>query len=383
MYTRSLRLPSHTFFLFGPRGTGKTTWLREHLPSALWKNLLLDTDYLPLLADSSRLASEVVAQPPGQWVVIDEVQRIPNLLNQVHDLISRYGDTYRFAMSGSSARKLRRLNANLLAGRAIDRRLFPFTSAELGRDFRLDECLRFGALPGVVSHRDVAVDILSAYVGTYLKEEIQQEALVQDVGSFHRFLRVAGIMNGELVNISSIARDASVARSTAERYFDILVDTLVGFRLTGWQPRAKVRERLAPKFYFFDTGVARTVCERIRDPLHELEVGKLLECWILHELRAATMYQNLGGELHYWRSSGGAEVDFVWTRAGTAIGIEVKAATRWSRGAGKALRDLLSSQTITHAHAVYRGKEKLRIDGVDIWPCELFLQALHAGEVLH
>ena len=190
MYARTATVPDHSFFLFGPRATGKTTWLRHHLGDALWFNLLLEDDYLPLLASSRPFRERVEAAAPGSWVVVDEVQRLPGLLNEVHDLISRHGDRYKFALSGSSARKLRRLDVNLLAGRVIERAMFPLTAGELGPDFDLDSVLRFGSLPGIWSDAPYRVEKLRAYVHTYLRQEIQQEALVKDLGSFHRFLRI-------------------------------------------------------------------------------------------------------------------------------------------------------------------------------------------------
>jgi len=382
MYKRLLTLPDYSFFLFGPRGTGKTTWLRHKFPGALWKNLLLDDDYLPLVSDRPSLRGEVEALPSGSWVVIDEVQRIPALLNEVHDLLARHGERYKFAMSGSSARKLRRLDVNLLAGRAIERRMFPFTFAELGKDFDLRGALTHGTLPPVIQKQEYAADILTAYVGTYLKEEIRQEALVEDVGSFHRFLKIAGIMNGEVVNVSAVSRDASAARSTVERYFEILVDTLIGFWLPGWQPHLKVRERSSPKFYLFDTGVARALTGRIRDPLSDLEVGKLLETYILHELRAAIWSQNCGGELCYWRSSAGVEVDFIWTGGEKSVAVEVKAAKKWQKGYGRALNELASAGVVRRAYGVYQGKQALKYGDVLVLPCIEFLKRLRAGEVL-
>lgn len=212
-----------------------------------------------MLGDHSSFRAEVDALPDGSWVVIDEVQRIPSLLRQVHDIISLRGAGIRFALSGSSARKLRRLDVDMLAGRAIERRLFPLTRVEIGDGFELNRALQFGTLPTVWLDPNYAVDILEAYVSTYLNQEIQREALVDDIGSFHRFLRVAAILNGATLNLSSVARDAGVARSAVGRYFDTLVDTLVAFRLEGWQPRAKVRETHAPKVYFFDPGVVRAL----------------------------------------------------------------------------------------------------------------------------
>ncbi|MEM6730191.1 MAG: DUF4143 domain-containing protein [Myxococcota bacterium] len=371
-----LSLPERTFFLFGPRSTGKTTWLRQHLPQALWRNLLLDSDYLPLLGDHSSFRAEVDALPDGSWVVIDEVQRIPSLLRQVHDIISVRGTGIRFALSGSSARKLRRLDVDLLAGRAIERRLFPLSRVEIGDDFDLNRALRFGTLPTVWLDPDYAVDILEAYVSTYLNQEIQREALVDDIGGFHRFLRVAAILNGETLNLSSVARDAGVARSTVGRYLDTLVDTLVAFRLEGWQPRAKVRETHAPKVYFFDPGLIRALLDRVRDPLRDEESGKLLETYLLHELRASMAYHQSGGQLFYWRSGSGLEVDFVWKRADLAVGIEVKSASRWRREDGRGLRSLLRANVLSRAVGVYRGSTRLRVGEIDVWPIDELLRQL-------
>ena len=241
MYPRLLEPPNHSFFLFGPRATGKTTWLRGHLQNAAWFNLLRDEDFLPLLGSSSLLRDRVEALASGSWVVIDEVQRLPGLLNEVHDLISIHGDAYKFALSGSSARKLRRLDVNLLAGRAIQRAMFPLVSAELGDDFDLETALRYGTLPGIYADHEYRVDKLRAYVHTYLRQEVQQEALVKDLGSFHRFLNIAALMHGQTVNQAAISRDAAVARSTVQRFFETLVDTLIGVFLPAWRPKAKVR----------------------------------------------------------------------------------------------------------------------------------------------
>ena len=241
MYTRRLALPRHSFFLFGPRGTGKSTWLRQQLPDALWFDLLRLPTVLQLTRQPELFRSQVEALPKGAWVVVDEVQRLPALLNEVHALIAEYGGRYRFALSGSSARKLRRLDTNLLAGRAITRRFFPLTGAELDFDLDVNELLSTGCLPRVRSEPDAAVDILDAYVGTYLREEIQQEALTKDVGAFARFLEVAAVSNGQVVNVAGVARDAGVARPTVARYFDVLVDTLIGSWLPAWRPRARIK----------------------------------------------------------------------------------------------------------------------------------------------
>lgn len=377
MYTRCATVPDHSFFLFGPRATGKTTWLRRHLGDALWFNLLLEDDYLPLLASARSFRERVEAQAPGSWVVVDEVQRLPGLLNEVHDLISRHGDEYKFALSGSSARKLRRLDVNLLAGRVIERAMFPLVARELGSDFSLDAVLRFGSLPGIYSDERYRVDKLRAYVHTYLRQEIQQEALVKDLGSFHRFLNIAALLHGQVVNQAGISRDAAVARTTVQRYFETLVDTLVGVLVPAWQAKAKVRERGKPKFYFFDPGVVRAIRDVADEPLADSDSGALLEGFILHELRAAIAYQGLGGEICYWSAPGSKEIDFIWVKGSKRVAVEVKSSRTWRGEYAKTINEFLDAGRVTRGFVVYRGKERYRSGGVEGLPVEEFLQLLY------
>lgn len=382
MFTRQLPLPERTFFLFGPRGTGKTTWLKASLPDAKWFDLVRTQELLRLMRDPGLLRQAVEALPKGSWIVVDEVQKLPRLLDEVHGLIADHGARYRFALSGSSARKLRRLDINLLAGRAINRTFFPLTAAELDFDFDLDDVLRFGLLPSVRSERKHAIDILEAYVANYIKEEIQQEALVKNLDSFTRFLDIAALMNGQVVNTAGIARDAGVPRPTVQRYFETLVDTLVGVWLPAWRPRRKVKELAHPKFYWFDTGVVRALLQRHRDPLEGAERGHLLETFVMHELRAAIAIGNLGGTLAYWRTPSGSEVDFVWTRGSRSIGIEVKASAAWRSEFGIALEEMRSERVVQRAFGVYLGREALKRNGVDVLPLVDFLKRLAGGDVL-
>lgn len=382
MYIRSLTVPDSSFFLFGPRATGKTTWLRTSLRADLWVNLLLDEELIPILTSQAQFRAQVNALPPGSWVVIDEVQKAPALLNQVHDIISMRGDEVRFALSGSSARKLRRLEANLLAGRVIQRNFFPLTFSELGSDYSADSAMTIGLLPGIFSRPLVASEMLEAYVATYLKEEIRQEALVKDIASFSRFLRVASIMNGQTLSFSNVAREAGVARTTVERYFEILVDTLIAVLVPAWQPRAKVREVAQPKFYLFDCGVARALQGLTRDKPREYERGALLETLVLHELRAAISYLNCGGEIYHWRTSGGSEIDFIWQRGAKSIGIEIKASAVWRSDFGKSLRPLRKEGKLSRAIVIYRGTAPALNDGVEGFPLEQFFELLWKGEIL-
>ncbi len=381
MFARQYPVPDHSFFLLAPRGTGKSTWLRQVLPDALWFDLLRTQTLLGLTRQPESFRQQVEARPRGSWVVVDEVQRLPSLLNEVHALIAETGRKFRFALSGSSARKLKRLDVNLLAGRAINRQFFPLTAAELDYDFDLDLVLRFGLLPQIHAEPAHALDVLDAYVSNYIREEIQQEALVRSLDSFARFLEVATIMNGQIVNVAGLARDAAVARPTVQGYFEVLVDTLIGFWLPAWQRRAKVKEVASPKFYLFDPGVARALAGRAREPLDGSERGFLLETWVLHELRAAMALHNAGGQLHYWRTPHGREVDFIWTRAKRAVGIEVKASERWRPEFGAPLKGLLAERIVQKGFGVYTGTVELKDGPLRVLPLRRFLKALAQGDL--
>ena len=381
MYQRALGLPERSFLLVGPRGTGKTTWLRQALPHAEWFDLLRMATVLELTREPARFRARIEARPHGTWVVVDEIPKLPALLDEVQSLIADHGKAYRFALCGSSARKLRRLEANLLAGRVAVRQFFPLTLAELGDPSPLNDLLRFGMLPAVRAEPADAVDILDAYVATYLREEIQQEALTKDFAAFSRFLEVAALSSGQVVNVAGTARDAGVSRMTVARYYQVLVDTLIGFWLPAWQSRARIKEVRHPKFYLFDPGVARALLGRIREPLEAAERGALLETLVLHELRAAMSVHNAGGDLSYWRTPAGVEVDFIWRRGRRAVGVEVKASARWRREDAAVLRQLMDEKVLTAGCLVYGGSEVLRDRGVDVLPLEAFARRVARGDL--
>jgi len=384
MFTRRLVLPPRSFLLLGPRGTGKTTWLRQQLPGARWYNLLLDRELLRLMRDPGVFRQEVEALPRGSWIVVDEVQKLPSLLNEVHDALTSAPRRWRFALTGSSARRLRREDVNLLGGRVVSRRMAPLTAAEAGTQASVEDWLRFGGLPLVRSERTPAgrIDLLEAYVETYLTQEVRAEAVVRSLESFTRFLEVAALANGQVTNVASIARDAAVARPTVQGYFDVLVDTLIGSWLPAWRPRAKVKEAGHPKFYLFDTGVVRALSRRLREPLDSQERGTLLETLVYHELRAQVAYSRCGGEFSFYRTPSGTEVDFVWMRGKRAVGIEVKATGRWRDEHGRALIDLHRSGVLTACYGVYLGERPLQAGPVRVLPLNDFLSALSAGKVL-
>ena len=385
MFPRRLAVPDRSFFLLGPRSTGKTTWLREKVPAARWYDLLLESELVRLLREPDRLRQEVEALPPRSWVVIDEVQRLPSLLNAVHELLSRNAAAPRFVLTGSSARKLKKGQANLLAGRALSRHFFPLVAQEFGREVPdVDRILRFGCLPQVMTEPDdkQRIGLLEAYGEMYLTEEVRAEAMVKNLASFSRFLEVAALMNGQVTNVSSLARDAAVARPTVQGYFDVLVDTLLASWLPAFRPKARIKEVAHPKFYFFDTGVVRSLARRLREPLESMERGALLETYLHHELKAYLHDEDCGGELSYWRTPGGLEVDFIWTRGTRHVAIEVKASTRWRKEEAKALKELARSMPRVRPIAVYLGDCSLKDDEVDVWPLEVFLRELYLGRVI-
>ncbi len=281
--SRKLTRPDRSFFLFGPRGTGKSTWLRHVFPDALYLDMLDASIFLELSRDPNRLEAMIGDLPERNWVVLDEIQKVPALLDEVHRLVEKH--RWRFALCGSSARKLKRGGANLLGGRALTVSMESFSGSELAESFDLEFALSWGTLPLIYEDPEMAADILSAYVNTYLKEEIQAEGLIRSVPPFVRFLAVAGQVNGQALNVQNISRDAAVARSTVDTYFSILSDTLVGHILPAWRPGLKVREAAQPKFYWFDPGVARAAAGLLRDPIDRLWQGAALETLVFHELR--------------------------------------------------------------------------------------------------
>jgi len=381
MFARALEAPRGSFFLLGPRGTGKSTWIRQKLPDAHVVDLLPPETMLRFERSPSLFRAEVLAQPQSRWLVVDEVQRVPKLLDEVHFLMEQKGYK-KFALTGSSARKLKRGAANLLAGRAVLRNLLPLSTAELGGSVASDQLQRFGSLPLSVTAEDDAAreDYLRAYVTVYLNEEIRAEALVRDLGSFSRFLEIAALAAGQTTNVSSIARDAAVSRETARGYFDVLVDTLIGDWLPAYRPRAKLKEVASPKFYWFDAGVLRAAAGGFDQPLPADVEGVLFEHLVLQELRSYLHYSGTKGSLGYWATPSGSEVDFIFWRGQRVVAIEVKHGRQYRPEYRKGIAALLEQMKAT-SYIVYRGDRELDVDGTRVLPVEVFLTRLHAGAI--
>ena len=385
---RLLKRPDRSFFLFGPRGTGKSTWLQKVLPGAPRFDLLDASLFLELSRDPHRLEALIGNRPSGTWVVLDEIQKVPLLLDEVHRLMEKR--RWRFALCGSSARKLRRGAANLLAGRALTLSMESFSAVEVGKTFGLDRALNWGLLPFVYNEPKDAADILAAYVNTYLKEELQAEGLIRNAPPFIRFLSVAGQINGQIVNAQNIAREAAVARSTVDTYFSILMDTLLGHRLPAWRPGIKVREAAQPKFYWFDPGVARAAAGLLRDPADRMWQGYALETLIYHELRVYNEISRKHRPISYYRTPAGLEIDFVIETAKRrqdpvprVVAIEVKRAERWDRAWEKPMQALAAADgvKVDGMIGVYCGSRAYRFGDVQVWPFVDFVRALYAGEV--
>jgi predicted AAA+ superfamily ATPase len=384
MFTRSLSPPRAAFFLFGPRGTGKSTWIRSRFAGAHVFDLLTPDNTVRYEREPALFRAEVLARAKTEWIVVDEVQRVPRLLDEVHHLMEEKGYR-RFALTGSSARKLRRGGANLLAGRAVIRHLFPFTAAETEFSVPVAQRLLYGSMPLSVNAADDAnrEDYLRAYVTTYLTEEVRAEGLVRDLGGFSRFLEVASLAAGQTTNVAGLARDAGVSRETARGYFEILVDTLIGDWLPAWRPRAKVKEVAQPKFYWFDPGVLHAAAGGFEQPLPADWEGVRLEHLVLHELRAYTHYGGVRGSLGYWATPSGGEVDFVWWYGKEMVAIDVKSSRRYRREFTAGIRSLVAGfGGRVRSFIVYRGDVELDADGTRVLPLELFLRRLHAGEIL-
>ena len=381
MFDRSLVLPqpgSETFFLWGPRQAGKSTLLRGCYPDAYWVDLLNSEVFRRYLDHPEYLRQELAAAAPlaGRQIVIDEVQKVPALLDEVHWLIENRG--LHFALCGSSARKVRRGAANLLGGRAVRYELRGLTAGELGAAFDLSRMLNHGYLPRIYQAARPR-RLLDAYIADYLREEVAAEGLVRNLPAFSGFLDAAALSDGEMVNFSNIARECGVSSPTAKAYFEILNDTLLGRWLTAYRRRRKRRVIGAPKFYFADVGVVNRLIRRGEltpgSPLY----GKAFENWVFHELSAGIEYQEWDLELTYWRLPSGIEVDFVL--GDMEIAVEAKASARITRDHLRGLRTLMEEHPGVRRRIVVCLESRARRtdDGIDILPAADFIRRLGQG----
>ena len=358
MYARLLNLPidqRDSLFLLGPRGTGKTAWLNHHVPDSIYLDLLDFTVYSQLLANPSRLKEKIPTNYQG-WVILDEIQRIPELLNEVHRLIEQ--QNIRFILTGSSARKLKRQGINLLAGRALRYTMHPLVPEELQQDFQLKRCLELGLLPAVYTYAD-PVRYLSTYIQTYLQEEIIQEGLTRNLTAFTRFLEVASFSQGATVNATEIAREVSVDRQVIQNYFSILEELLIAHRIPAFTKRAKRRLIQKDRFYYFDAGVYRYLRPKgILDTPSEIE-GAGLETCFMQIFLALNDYYRWNKELYYWRTANGLEVDFIIYGETGLWAFEIKHTQHITPHMLHGLNEFKSDYPMAQGYILYLGHETL------------------------
>ncbi len=368
-YQRLFNLSAHekdSIFIFGPRGTGKTSWIKANIPKALYLDLLNTNLYAELVAHPSRLQNLI---PPHfkNWIVIDEVQKIPALLNEVHRLIE--SQKFRFLLTGSSARSLKRKGVNLLAGRALNYRMHSLTCLELKNDFSLEKALKYGLLPKVYM-TDSIERYLETYISTYLREEVLQEGITRNFGEFSRFLETASFSQGQVLNYSEVAREASLERRVVSNYFDILEDLLIGFRLPVFSKRAKRRMITHQKFYYFDTGVYRSI--RPKGPLDisdEID-GAALETLFLQHLKAFNDYFELGYQFYFWQTSNKLEVDFIAYGKKGLIAFEIKRKRKIQPRDLTALKAFATDYPTAKLYLLYGGDQQEYYDNIQVIPFE-------------
>ncbi|MCY4430791.1 MAG: AAA family ATPase [Rhodospirillales bacterium] len=372
--------PAGSYFLFGPRGTGKSTWLRARYPDAAWIDLLDAEVERHYYTRPERLKEFVAAHAGRRTIVIDEIQRVPQLLPLVHQHMERDKST-RFVLTGSSARKLRRSGVDLLAGRAVLCTMHPFMAAELGGAFDLARSLQTGLVPLVVTAEDPE-RTLRGYVDLYLQQEVRAEGLVRRLDDFSRFLEAASFSHAQMLNVSDIARECVASRNTVESYLGILEDLLIATRLPVFRRRAKRAVVAHAKLYFFDAGVFRSL--RPAGPLDAREevAGPALEGLVLQHLRAWISYSGADCRVHFWRTRGGAEVDFVVYGDAGFHAIEVKNSRSLRPSDLRSLRTFHQDYPESSPLLLYRGDEALERNGVRCLPVEQFLRELIPGREL-
>lgn len=375
MFNRILKLPlegTSSIFLFGPRGTGKTSWIKAHMPDALYLDLLDFGLYSSLSASPDRLET-LIPKDFNQWIVLDEVQRVPELLNEVHRLIEH--KKFRFLLTSSSARSLKRKGVNLLAGRALRYTMHPLVVQEIGPDFDLSHALQWGLLPTAVTHADPK-KYLESYVQTYLREEVLQEGISRNIGTFARFLEIASFSQGNTLNYSEIGRELGLNRLIVANNFEILEDLLLAVRISTFTQRAKRKIISHQKFYFFDAGIYKTV--RPTGPLDSLEEtnGAVLETLFLQSLLAINDYYQLGYSIYFWRTSSGTEVDFIIYGPRGLHAFEIKRSGIIQNKALKGLKSFKEDYPEAKLYFLFGGKNKEYHGDIQAIPFEQALKDL-------
>lgn len=369
-------LGQESAFLWGARQTGKSTLLKHLYPDVPYFDLLLNAEYQRFQSNPS-LLSEIFAETPStQPVIIDEIQRIPSLLNEVHWLITNRN--MQFILSGSSPRKILQSGGNLLGGRALRYELYPLVYPEI-TDFDLLRALNNGMLPRHYLGSN-AKKLHAAYIGSYLRDEILAEARIRNIESFSRFLEAAAFSNGEMLNYANIASDCGVSAPTVKTYFQILEDTLTGRFVQAFQKKPKRRVITAPKFYYFDFGIANYLLKRESIQFGSETFGKAFEHFIYQEIYAYSSYSDLNYPIQYWRTTSGIEVDFIL--GDHEIAVEVKASRMAHARHLSGLRNFSEEYSVKHSILVTNEEYSRKIDGILLLPWQIFLERLWSGELI-
>ena len=363
--------------LLGPRRTGKSSYIKNELKPSRVYNLLDSVVFRELATRPSLIREQLGSDKSNhELIVIDEIQKLPQLLDEVHLMIEDYGT--KFLLTGSSARKLRRSHTSLMAGRARRHTLYPLTAFELGDQFDLPRALTYGTLPPIYLADD-PLDELKSYVGDYLKEEIMAEALSRNIESFARFLQMSAFSNGEILNFEKIGADAQVPPRTIREYYSVLEDTLIGTPLLPLQPRKGRKTVSKNKFYFFDIGILNSLLGRKTISDKSQEFGNLFETWVYLELKAFLEYRKKDEPLCYWRTQSGQEVDFV---VGQQIAIEVKSTSLVTERDLNGLNALGDEVSLKKKIIVSRDRKSRKLGSIDVLPYSLFVEQLWAGEIV-
>ncbi len=380
MYKRLFNPPNKSFFLFGPRGTGKTTWIKKHFSKAIIIDLLDPSIFRQYSTRPESIKNLVYAHPAQTIFVIDEVQKVPDLLGMVHKLIEE-NKSWIFILTGSSARKLKKTGVDLLAGRALLKTMHPFMAWELGKDFVLNKALNYGMLPVIVDDKNPEAT-LKTYIALYIREEVQMEGIVRNIHNFNRFLEAVSFSHASVLNITNIARECEVDRRVVQDYILVLEDLLIAFRLSIFTRRAKRQTIRHEKLYLFDAGVYRTL--RPAGPLDRYEEieGSCLEGLVAQHLRAWNAYGQETNKLYYWRTRNGLEVDFVIYGPEEFIAIEVKNNKKVRPQDLRGLKSFSKDYPEAKRALLYRGKERLVIDEIVCLPVEEFLRTIYPGKKL-
>jgi predicted AAA+ superfamily ATPase len=380
MIPRYFKAPGQSFFLFGPRGSGKSTYLKANYPEAVFIDLLRPDVQRKYQARPETIIELVSAYPDKVIFIVDEIQKVPEMLSAIHSLIEE-NKNLQFILTGSSARKLKRSGPDLMAGRVLLRNMHPFLLSELGKEADFQKALEIGLLPIIYLASDPE-STLDTYVSLYIREEVQYEGLVRNIGNFSRFLEAISFSHGSVLNISNVARECEVERKVVENYISILEDILLATRLQVFTKRAKRALVSHPKFYLFDTGVFKALRPKgLLDSPNEID-GAGLEGLVFQHLLAWNALQDNEFDIYYWRSRGGIEVDFILYGEQGIFAIEVKNSDKIRNQDLRSLNEFRSDYPESQAIFLYRGKERLLKSGTICLPCDEFLINLHPDKTI-